>query len=174
MGKSKKQHALAPAWRRGAAAHLSGSCNERRATLRSLFNKDKRQPKRMPQEGWLWERTAGKIYGSTWKRRWCEVTGARFRIYDEKRAREVATIHIRAETTLIDRLTEDEVRRVGRAPQAGDAAVYFRLVDRVGGRSPDFAAESEADAARWISAITSGTPRWATQLAHPLDDYAIP
>ena len=41
---------------------------------------------------------------------------------------------------------------MGRAPQAGDAAVYFRLVD-VGGAS-DFAAESEADAARWIAAIT--------------------
>ena len=108
----------------------------------------------MPQDGWLWERRPGRLYGSTWLRRWCEVNGGRLRVYDANKAREVATIHIRAETTLIDRLTEDEVRRVGRAPQAGDAAVYFRLVDRVGGRSPDFAAESEADAARWISAIT--------------------
>ena len=120
----------------------------------------------MPQEGWLWERKGGTFYGSTWKRRWCEVNGGRLRVYDANKAREVATIHIRAETTLIDRLTEDEVRRVGRAPQAGAAAVYFRLVDRVGGRGPDFAAESEADAARWIAAITPGTPRWATQLAH--------
>jgi len=106
------------------------------------------------QEGWLWERRPGRLYGSTWKRRWCEVNGGRLRVYDANKAREVATIHIRAETTLCDRLTEDEVRRVGRAPQAGEAAVYFRLVDRVGGRSLDFAAESEADAARWIAAIT--------------------
>ena len=123
-----------------------------------------RQPKM--QEGWLWERHPGLLYFSgtrpaaaPWIRRWCKVNGRRLRVYDANRAREVATIHIRAETTLIDRLTEDEVRRVGRAPQAGDAAVYFRLVDRVGGRSPDFAAESEADAARWIAAITPGTPR---------------
>ena len=113
----------------------------------------------MPQEGWLWERRPGRLYGSTWLRRWCEVNGGRLRVYDANKAREVATIHIRAETTLIDRLTEDEVRRVGRAPQASAAAVYFRLVDRVGGRSPDFAAESEADAARWIAAIAPGTPR---------------
>ena len=108
----------------------------------------------MPQEGWLWERTAGKIYGSTWKRRWCEVTDSRFRVYDANRAKEVATIHIRAETTRCNRLTEDEVRRVGRAAQAGAAAVYFRVADRMQGRGPDFAAESEEDAARWISAIT--------------------
>ena len=108
----------------------------------------------MPQEGWLWERRPGRLYGSTWLRRWCEVNGGRLRVYDANKAREVATIHIRAETTLIDRLTEDEVRRVGRAPQANAAAVYFRLMDRVDGRVSDFAAESEADAARWIAAIT--------------------
>ena len=90
----------------------------------------------MPQDGWLWERRPGRLYGSTWLRRWCEVNGGRLRVYDANKAREVATIHIRAETTLIDRLTEDEVRRVGRAPQAGDAAVYFRLVDRARGSWP--------------------------------------
>ena len=106
----------------------------------------------MPQEGWLWERRPGRLYGSTWLRRWCEVNGGRLRVYDANKAREVATIHIRAETTRCDRLTADEVRRVGRTPQAG--AVCFRVVDRVQGRGPDFAAESEEDAARWISAIT--------------------
>ena len=79
-----------------------------------------RQPKM--QEGWLWERRPGRLYGSDWRRRWCEVNGRQLRVYDANKAREVATIHIRAETTLCDRLTEDEVRRVGRAPQAGDAA----------------------------------------------------
>ena len=80
------------------------------------------------------ERKGGTFYGST-ERRWCEVNGGRLRVYDANKAREVATIHIRAERQLIGRLTEDEVRRVGRAPQWRRRGLLPPHGPR-GGRSP--------------------------------------